>query len=98
MWEKRPCVYILCDHYKGALYTGVTADLIRRIHQHRNGEEGGFTARYGIKRLVWYEWHPDMKTAIKWEKRIKRWSRARKYWIIETMNPKWEDLYETRLT
>ncbi|MEO8453550.1 MAG: GIY-YIG nuclease family protein [Sphingomicrobium sp.] len=92
--ERQPCVYILARASHSTLYTGVTADLPGRIHQHRQGIVRGFTQRYGIKRLVWFEAHERMETAILREKRIKRWPRAWKYDLIHKDNPTWRDLAE----
>ena len=88
-------VYIMTNRPYGTLYTGVTNDLARRIWEHRTGALGGFTAKYGIKMLVWYEVHPSVVEAIAREKRIKRWRRRWKLALIETMNPEWLDLYAT---
>lgn len=88
-------VYILTSRETGTLYTGVTNDLARRVWQHREKHTSGFTSRYGVSRLVYYEIHEDVSAAIHREKRIKKWSRAMKIRMIETMNPEWEDLYET---
>jgi len=76
------------------LYTGVTSNLPARIWQHREGAVRGFTQQYQIKRLVWFEIHDEMETAILREKRIKRWSRAWKYDLIHSINPAWRDLAE----
>ncbi|MBK9081056.1 MAG: GIY-YIG nuclease family protein [Rhizobiales bacterium] len=88
-------VYILTNRPNGTLYLGVTADLPRRIHEHREALTGGFTQRYGLKRLVWYEPHDDIATAIQRERTMKHWSRAWKVRLILAMNPDWVDLYET---
>lgn len=93
--ERSSYVYILASQRNGTLYTGVTSDLSRRVHQHREGRSSGFTAAYGVTRLVWYEIFADIRDAIDAEKRIKRWRRAWKIELIETMNPQWLDLYET---
>jgi len=90
----QPAVYIVCDSRHGTLYTGVTSDLARRIWAHRSGIAEGFTKRYGLKLLVWYEVHTTMEFAIVREKRIKAWKRAWKIKLIERMNPTWRDLYE----
>ena len=90
----QPAVYIVCDRRHGTLYTGVTSDLARRIWAHRSGIAEGFTRRYGLKLLVWYEAHATMEDAITREKRIKAWKRAWKITLIERMNPTWRDLYE----
>jgi putative endonuclease len=76
----------------GTLYTGVTSNLVQRAWQHREGSLG-FTARYGLKRLVWYELHDEMPAAIQREKQIKTGSRAKKLALIEALNPEWEDLF-----
>jgi len=90
--EKAPCVYILAKASHSTLYTGVTSDLAGRIWQHREGLVPGFTKTYGIKRLVWFEFHETMESAILREKRIKRWPRAWKYDLIHELNPTWRDL------
>jgi len=87
-------VYILASKRNGTFYVGVTNDLARRVHEHRTGAADGFTKQYNIKRLVWYETHGDIETAIAREKSIKRWPRRYKLNVIEAMNPDWEDLYE----
>ena len=92
--EKLPCVYILAKASHSTLYTGVTSDLPGRVWQHREGLVRGFTKRYGIKRLVWFERHETMESAILREKRIKWWSRAWKYELIHKNNPTWRDLAE----
>ncbi len=86
-------VYILASQRNGTLYTGVTNDLVRRISEHKQDLAPGFTARYGVKTLVWWEAHDDIEQAILREKRIKRWRRAWKLTLIETANPGWRDLY-----
>jgi putative endonuclease len=82
----------MANRYRGALYTGVTSDLTARIHQHREETFGGHTARYDIKRLVWFEAHEDIEVAIRREKTIKRWPRQWKFNVIEESNPSWRDL------
>ena len=89
-----PCVYILARASHSTLYTGVTSNLLARIHQHREGVMDGCTKRYRIKRLVCFEIHNTMESAILREKRIKRWSRAWKYGLIHKDNPTWRDLAE----
>jgi putative endonuclease len=91
---KQPVVYILASQRNGTLYTGVTSDLVQRVWQHKNEIVEGFTKKYGVDKLVYYEWHEDMENAILREKRIKKWNRAWKLRIIEEMNPNWDDLYE----
>ncbi len=86
-------VYIMASRKNGTLYTGVTADLARRVWEHRDKVLPGFTSRYGVTRLVWYRAFDDIEIAIAEEKRIKRWRRAWKIQMIEQMNPEWEDLY-----
>lgn len=90
--EISPTVYILASRRNGTLYTGVTADLIKRLYEHRNGLIEGFTKDYGVKRLVWFEPHDSMDSAILREKRIKKWNRQWKIDLIEAGNPDWDDL------
>ena len=90
---KIPCVYILASKPNGTLYIGVTSDLIQRIWQHKSNLVKGFTERYGVHRLVWYEVHESMESAIQREKAIKKWNRAWKIELIEKNNPTWRDLY-----
>jgi putative endonuclease len=90
---KQPCVYILASQRNGTLYTGVTSDLVQRIWQHKNGLVDGFTKKYAVHTLVWYEVHVTMESAITREKAIKEWQRTWKLRLIETMNPQWLDLY-----
>ena len=87
-------VYIMASKRHGTLYTGVTSNLSRRAHEHREGLVPGFTSRYGCKMLVWYARTEPMPDAIAREKQIKAGSRARKIALIEAMNPHWRDLYE----
>ena len=87
-----PSVYIIASGRNGTLYTGVTSELGRRILQHKLAETPGFTAKYGCKRLVWYERHDDMRAAIRREKNIKHWVRDWKLALIEDANPEWRDL------
>ncbi len=82
----------MTDWFYGALYRGVTSDLLAQTVQHRDGTFDGFTKRYNIKRLVWFEAVPSMETAIAHEKRVKRWLRDWKIALIERDNPKWDDL------
>jgi len=91
--NKQPAVYILSSKRNGTLYVGVTSDLIKRVWEHRNNLVEGFTKRYGVHRLVWYELHESMDSAIKREKRLKEWKRKWKVQVIEKTNPNWEDLY-----
>ena len=91
---KTPCVYMLASKPKGTLYVGVTSNPIQRFWQHKNHWTEGFTKRYGVHRLVWYEVHESMETAIRREKAIKKWNRAWKIELIEKSNPTWRDLYD----
>jgi putative endonuclease len=88
----QPCVYILASGKHGALYVGVTSNLLKRLHEHRTGTTKGFTDRYGVKRLVLIEPCPDMASAIAREKQLKRWHREWKINLIEATNPDWRDL------
>lgn len=90
---KQSAVYIMASRRNGTLYTGVTANLLQRIWQHREEVVAGFTRRYGVKMLVWYEQHESMSGAIAREKAIKKWSRAWKLRLIEEQNPHWQDLW-----
>jgi len=87
-------VYIMADRYRGAMYSGVTADLAARISQHREGRGSEFCARYGLRRLVWAERGDDIEACIAHEKRIKRWRREWKFALVEKANPDWIDLYD----
>ncbi|MBC7519507.1 MAG: GIY-YIG nuclease family protein, partial [Sandarakinorhabdus sp.] len=91
--DKTSYVYILASQRNGTLYTGVTTNIIQRISQHRDGTFPGFTLEYSVKTLVWHEALPDIETAIRREKTIKRWHRASKLELIETQNPEWRDLW-----
>ncbi|WP_245829345.1 GIY-YIG nuclease family protein [Sphingomonas dokdonensis] len=92
MRERQPCVYILASGRNGTLYIGVTSNLIGRLIQHRDGTFAGFTGRYGVQRLVWYDVADTMEAAIATEKRLKKWPRQYKLNVIERENPFWEDL------
>ena len=87
-------VYMMASAPRGTLYIGVTNDLVRRVHQHREGAEAGFTRRYGIKRLVWFERHETMPLAIQRERTMKHWPRRWKIDLIVEINPEWEDLWD----
>ncbi len=89
---KQPCVYILASREYGTLYIGVTSDLIARLYQHRSGQVKGFTAKYAVHRLVRFEQFGAMHEAIEREKQLKRWHRQWKINLIETENPRWDDL------
>jgi putative endonuclease len=90
----QPAVYILANHRHGTLYVGVTSSLPHRIWQHRSGAIEGFSKRFGLKMLVWYELHQAITSAIQREKQIKAWKRDWKIKLIECANPMWQDLYE----
>ncbi len=87
-------VYIVASQKRGTLYIGVTSNLEQRIYEHREGLTKGFTSRYDCTRLVWYEEHFSIGTAIQREKSLKRWYRDWKIKLIEDFNPEWRDLYE----
>jgi putative endonuclease len=86
-------VYILASQRNGTLYIGVTNDIIRRVYEHRSKVAPGFTKRYGVMNLVYYEIYDDIENAIRREKRLKKWNRAWKIRLIEENNPNWIDLY-----
>ena len=86
-------VYLLASRKHGTLYLGVTNDLVRRVYEHRNKIVKGFSARYGVTKLVWFECYDDPENAITREKDIKKWRRDWKIRLIEEGNPNWEDLY-----
>ena len=86
-------VYILASRVGGTLYIGVTSDLIRRVHEHREALVDGFTKKYAVHRLVYFEQFDDVENAIRREKRLKSWNRAWKIRLIEETNPNWIDLY-----
>lgn len=88
------CVYILASKRNGTLYTGVTSDLQKRTYQHKNDLFEGFTKKYGVHTLVWYECTSDVESAITREKQIKVWKRKWKLELIEKTNPEWRDLYD----
>ena len=92
--EKQPCVYLLASKRNGTLYIGVTSNLPQRVWQHKEGFIQGFTKRYGVHTLVWYEAHETMESAITREKALKEWKRTWKLALIEKDNPTWLDLYE----
>jgi putative endonuclease len=84
-------VYILAGK-SGVLYTGMTNDLVKRVYQHKQKQIPGFTRKYGVDRLVWFEAHGRATSAIAREKQIKAWTRGKRVALIESMNPKWRDL------
>jgi putative endonuclease len=92
--EKQFYVYILAKYRNGTFYVGVTSDLVKRVWEHKNEVADGFTKKYGIKMLVYYEVFADPENAIRREKRLKKWTRASKLKAIQEMNPEWGDLYE----
>ena len=91
--SKQPAVYILASKRNGTLYVGVTSDLVKRTWEHRNNMVEGFTKRYSVHHLVWYELHESMESAIQREKRLKEWKRVWKLELIESTNPNWQGLY-----
>ena len=91
--SKQPAVYILASKKDGTLYIGVTSDLVKRIWEHKQNLVDGFTKRYGVHLLVWYELHENMESAIVREKQMKDWKRIWKLELIENKNPGWLDLY-----
>jgi len=90
-------VYILASKSNGTLYTGVTNDLLRRVYEHKSGLIEGFTQKYKVHRLVYYEHVNDINSAIQREKKLKKWKRNWKIELIESMNPNWHDLYDELL-
>ncbi len=94
---KQPCVYILATKRNGTRYTGVTGNLPNRVWEHKSGSVPGFTRRYGVKQLVWFEIHVAMEQAIIREKQIKEWQRKWKLELIEVLNSEWRDLYDDLL-
>lgn len=92
--EKQPAVYILASGPRGTIYTGVTSALWDRVATHKHGGILGFTAKYRVYSLVWYEHHDTMESAILREKRIKKWKRDWKVRMIEELNPNWIDLHD----
>ncbi|GGF67922.1 GIY-YIG nuclease family protein [Alteromonas lipolytica] len=93
MIDKYPAVYILTNQYKTVFYTGVTTNLLQRIYQHKMQMADGFSKKYGLKVLVYFEMHEEIEAAIQREKRLKRWRRSWKIKLIEQQNPNWRDLY-----
>ncbi len=91
--EFQPAVYLLASQRNGTLYCGSTSDLVRRVWEHKDGVGSNFTAKYGVTRLVWFEFRGEMGEAIKREHQIKEWKRAWKLRLIEETNPTWRDLY-----
>ena len=91
---KQYYVYMLASKKNGTLYIGVTNDLAKRIYEHKNGTVEGFTKKYEINELVYFESTLDIKSAIQREKRLKKWKRQWKIELIEKGNPNWDDLYK----
>ena len=91
-FERNPCVYILASGHYGTLYIGVTSDLMGRLWQHRNKALPGFTSKYGVNRLVYFEMYDEMSYAIAREKQLKNWRREWKINLINGANPEWRDL------
>ncbi|GAB6904278.1 Excinuclease ABC C subunit domain protein [Desulfosarcina cetonica] len=89
----QPAVYILSSKRNGTLYIGVTSNLVKRVWEHKNNIIAGFTKRYNVHQLVWYEIHTTMEAAIQREKQLKNWKRKWKLDLIEKVNPAWQDLY-----
>ena len=91
--DKQPAIYIMASKHNGTLYIGVTSDIIKRVWQHKNGVTGGFTQKYCVHRLVYYELFDDMESAILREKQLKKWRRAWKIKLFEKSNRSWRDIY-----
>ena len=94
MTDKQPCVYILASKQNGTLYIGVTSNLIQRVYQHKHNMIDGFTEKYRVHSLVYYELHGTMEAAITREKQLKKWQRQWKMALIEKDNRDWRDLYD----
>jgi putative endonuclease len=88
-------VYILCSKQNGTLYTGVTSNLVKRVYEHKNNLADGFTKKYKVHHLAWYEIHQTVESAMTREKQLKVWKRAWKLRLIEERNPEWHDLHES---
>lgn len=95
MIEKRGYVYIITNITNRVLYAGVTSDLVKRVYEHRSKMVDGFTKKYNVYKLVYYEVFEDLINAIMREKQIKGWKRNKKITLIEILNPKWEDQYKS---
>ena len=93
MAMKKYYIYILASKHNGTLYIGVANDLMRRVYEHKNDLIDGFTKKYGVHRLVYYEQYDEVVNAIQREKRLKKWNRQWKIELIEKENPEWKDLY-----
>ena len=92
--DKQPAVYILASKRNGTLYLGVTSDLAKRVWEHKNDLVEGFTKKYGVHSLVYFEQFGDMVSAIAREKQLKKWNRGWKIRLIENGNPEWKDVYD----
>ncbi|MFI4919353.1 MAG: GIY-YIG nuclease family protein [Legionellales bacterium] len=97
MHTRQPAVYLMANKRNGAIYTGVTSNLLKRVYEHKHADVPGFTKKYVCKYLVYYELIEDMLSAISREKQLKGGSRKKKLALIETLNPYWEDLYDKLL-
>ncbi len=93
--ERAPCVYIMASKPNGTLYIGVTSNLVKRVWEHKANLVKGFTNKYHVHGLVWYEQHEEMESAIVREKQLKKWNRQWKVRLIQELNPNWSDLYST---
>ena len=94
---KKPAIYIITNKPNGTLYIGVTSNLVKRIYEHKNKFVDGFSRKYNLDKLVFYEVIDEMEVAIKREKQLKNWHREWKIELIQKMNPEWNDLYESIL-
>lgn len=92
--KRNPAVYILASRFNGTLYVGVTSDLTKRVWEHKQDLVEGFTRKYGVHTLVYFEMHKEIAEAIRREKQIKKWNRAWKIELIEKTNPNWKDLWQ----
>ncbi|MFT7374101.1 MAG: putative endonuclease [Oleiphilaceae bacterium] len=90
---KRPCIYILTNDNNSTLFIGVTSNLVQRIYQHKNKQVKGFSSKYNLNKLVYFEQLEDMDSAILRETRLKKWNREWKNRLINELNPSWKDLY-----
>ena len=93
MSEKDFYVYMLTSQKNGTIYKGMTSDLIKRIYEHKEAKGSKFTSEYNVKRLVWYKQCGSWEEAVKWEKRLRRYTRQWKINLIEEVNPQWNDLW-----
>ena len=87
-------IYIMANKTNTTIYIGITSDIIKRVWEHKNKLVGGFTKRYNVNKLVYYEETTDVNSAIAREKQLKGWNRAKKNELIESINPNWDDLYD----